>query len=94
MQISILLKKRTILLGFCTFYQNIRELIGQKDILKKWKLSPFPNSLQKTKELFDLIFSKIIADGGISLRIIDISLFIILPVKTVFITQYLADQPC
>ena len=45
--------------------------------MQNFVLTPFPNSLKKPEELFDLIFSKISSEGGKFLRIIEIALFLI-----------------
>ena len=66
--------KILILLRFSLKKNNKCEEIKQDSILTKKKLSPFLNSLNKIKELFDLIMSKISSDGGDFPRIIEITL--------------------
>ena len=74
-QTSILLKKETSLAEFLPYFLNIFEEIQQKDILTENKIISLSKSSLKTKELLDLIFSKICSEGSDFQRIIEIVLF-------------------
>ena len=71
-------KKDLYSLVFVLFINlNIRELIRENDILRKHEINSLSKfSFKKAKELFDLIFSKIISGDGDFLRIINIALFL------------------
>ena len=71
---NIIEVKRLILLSFALFIKiNIKKL-KQNNILTEMKLSPFPNSFKKLKELFDLIISQISSAGDDFPRFIEISI--------------------
>ena len=68
------IEKETYFDEFSSFYLSKCEEIKQNNILAKMKLSPFP-ILKKSKELFNLIVSKISSDVGDFQCIVEIALF-------------------